>query len=36
MIDLDYNRVIESGKSKVFVGTSSRIEDLVELSLAVE
>ncbi len=36
MIDIDYNRVIEPGEFKVFVGTSSREEDLTELTLVVE
>ena len=36
MIDLAHNRVIEPGEFKVFVGTSSREEDLTELTLTVE
>lgn len=36
MIDLKMNRVIESGEFKIFVGTSSREQDLTELSLLVE
>lgn len=36
MIDIDYNRVIEPGEFKVLVGTSSRMEDLVERTLVVE
>ncbi|VGO12539.1 Beta-glucosidase BoGH3B [Pontiella desulfatans] len=36
MIDLDFERVIEPGAFTVFVGTSSRMEDLVELTLFVE
>ena len=36
MIDIDMNRVIEPGEFKVLVGTSSRDEDLTELTLIVE
>ena len=36
MIDLKLNRVIEPGEFKVLVGTSSRDEDLSELTLFVE
>jgi beta-glucosidase len=35
MIDIDYNRVIEPGEFKVFVGTSSRRKDLTKLTLFV-
>ncbi len=36
MIDLAHDRVIEPGEFKVLVGTSSRDEDLTELTLTVE
>ena len=36
MIDIAHNRVIEPGEFKVFVGTSSREEDLSELALIVQ
>lgn len=36
MINRDMDRVIEPGEFKVFVGTSSREQDLTELSLNVE
>ena len=36
MINLAHERVIEPGEFKVFVGTSSRHEDLTELSLIME
>jgi beta-glucosidase len=36
MIDIDYNRVIEPGEFKIFVGTSSRAEDLKMLTLSIQ
>jgi beta-glucosidase len=36
MIDINYKRVIEPGDFKIFVGTSSRPEDLKELKLVVK
>ncbi len=36
MIDLNLNRVIEPGEFKVFVGTSSRQQDLAEIHLVLQ
>ncbi|WP_418262567.1 glycoside hydrolase family 3 N-terminal domain-containing protein [Flavobacterium faecale] len=33
MLDINFNRIIEPGEFKIFVGTSSRKEDLKELTL---
>jgi len=35
MIDINYQRVVEPGDFKIFVGTSSRMKDLKRISMEV-